>query len=124
MIKPTPSTLNRRTQQTQSFDAVLTLIAETAEDLRLMGEYSEDEARRIATMVVKGECMRYGGDRRYTPVWPHRQERDEAIRAEFNGCNSGDVCRKYNISRTSLYRIVNRRALGKSPVSCLKTAQV
>lgn len=110
MIKPTPSTLNKRTEQTQSFDAVLTLIAETAEDLRLMGGYSEEEARRIAAMVVKGECLRYGGDRRYTPVWPYRQERDEAIRAEFKGCNSGDVCRKYGISRSRLYQIVGRRA--------------
>ena len=37
-----------------------------------------------------------------------REGRDAAIRAEFNGRNRDDVCRKFGISKSQFYKILSR----------------
>ena len=54
-------------------------------------------------------ARRHGARRIYVPAMD-KSVRDAAIRAKFNGQNAAECCREFGISRTSLYRIVGRRA--------------
>lgn len=38
-----------------------------------------------------------------------RMERDERIRSEFNGRNIKQICERYQIKRTRIYEIINRK---------------
>lgn len=51
-----------------------------------------------------------GGERVYISSCPlDKNERDKAIRREFNGRNIRQMCEKYDLSRRSVYRIVNKK---------------
>ena len=46
------------------------------------------------------------GTRRVYVNAPSARERDECIREEFDGTNHREICKRYGISRATLYRIV------------------
>lgn len=80
----------------------------------LVGEagFPEEQASHIAQQVLNGfNKAGVGGERLYVPcVVVDRRARDASIRAEFNGRNHDDLARKWDISRTSVYRIVAQAA--------------
>lgn len=66
---------------------------------------NESFAASFATEILRGLRESMGGDYTYIPA-PDRTARNAAIRAEFNGRNQDELCRKYSISRSRLYVIV------------------
>ena len=70
---------------------------------------SKAQRRKFAQMLVEGLRSRLGGEQVYIPkLRPDREARDAAIRAEFNGSNLADVCKKYGVSKSLVYVIVNK----------------
>lgn len=68
-----------------------------------------DQSSAIAASVAAVENLRLvvGGDNVYFPkrtTLREKRARDHAIRAEFNGRNLHDICRKYRVSRRTVYR--------------------
>lgn len=70
---------------------------------------SPDAASTLAVQIVieAAKCGHAGTDY-YLPTFSHlnRDERNARIRLEFNGRNLKDVCRKYGVSRRTVYRAV------------------
>lgn len=67
---------------------------------------NEHFASQVAEALMRGLRKKLGGQEVYIPVHD-RRARDEAIRAEFNGRNQAEICRRYRISRSRLYQIVD-----------------
>lgn len=69
-----------------------------------------DDAREAAAAVINwGANNGISGDRYYWPcqfreITP--EERDAAIRREFNGRNLQDICARYGVSHMTVYRAV------------------
>lgn len=108
-------TTNPQITPAQADDAALQLEHEMVEIVR--GELSmhEREAFEIAKAIVRGLRKRYGGLRIggrgaaiYIPA-PSKEERNEAIRRDFNGTNLQQVMAKHGIKRAQLYRILQNR---------------
>ena len=49
------------------------------------------------------------GSQIYYPGRDIKQERNAKIRAEFKGYNRDEICSRYQISQSTLYRIVNKK---------------
>lgn len=71
-----------------------------------------DQARTVAAAVIQwGADQGHAGDRHY---WPCRfreltsEERDAAIRRDFNGRNLKEVCRRFGVSHMTVYRAVRQ----------------
>lgn len=62
-------------------------------------------AGEISDEILHCLQQRWGGDRVYIPS-RDRAARDAAIRAEFDGRNHIEICRRHAISRATLYRII------------------
>lgn len=60
---------------------------------------------RVAEEILQGLREQLGGREVYIPA-PDKAERDERIRAAFNGRNAREVCARYGVSRTRLYQII------------------
>lgn len=73
---------------------------------------NEGFASQIAAAIVRGMRRRFRGERLYIADLDaaEREDRDTAIRAEFNGQNRDEVCQKHGISKSRLYEIVGKRA--------------
>ncbi|MBS7244093.1 MAG: hypothetical protein KIG98_07125 [Comamonas sp.] len=98
----------------QSEETISQLTRDIAEIARDGLGVGEDEAARIAAVIVHGMRQRYGGTRLgrrglYIPV-PCKEERNAAVRREFNGTNGPEVMRRYGIKRSTLYTIVGKRS--------------
>lgn len=68
-------------------------------------------ATTLAEQIICSAAQRgHGGADYYLPMSQHinRRERNEQIRREFVGTNLRAVCRKYQVSKTTVYRIVRR----------------
>jgi Mor family transcriptional regulator len=79
----------------------------------------EREATPMAHALVRGLRKRYGGRRLgakdlYIPA-PSKQERDDAIRREFDGTNADEVMQRHGIKRSRLYQIVGAPRPGGRP---------
>lgn len=64
-------------------------------------------AKLLAKSIISGaQALGYGGKEYYLPVrMPEdRDERNAMIRADFNGRNLRDVCRRYGVSKTTVYK--------------------
>lgn len=106
-------------------EAAFLLQAELAEGLRtevgLLPEFANLFASRLTTFLR----MRLGAQRIYIPG-PDKLARDEAIYREFDGTNAPAVMKRYGVSRSRLYQIIEEQRklhVAASPVSCLKTGQ-
>lgn len=117
--------------QTQITDAAVQLeqemVAIACEELGM----HEREATPLAQALVRGMRKRYGGSRIggrghiYIPA-PSKEERDEAIRSQFDGNNMSEVMERHGIKRSQFYNIIGVRRKGaarigvsspKSPIS-------
>lgn len=68
-------------------------------------------ARELAEAIMRNAAaLGLGGTEYYLPSCSPatRAERNCRIRAEFNGQNLRYVCRKYGVSRATVYRVVKR----------------
>jgi len=70
--------------------------------------FNELFASQIAQALMHGLSKKLGGQDVYIPA-PSKSERDNQIKAEFNGRNKEEVCKKFKISPRRLYQIVGRR---------------
>jgi Mor family transcriptional regulator len=68
--------------------------------------FNEMMASQIAEALVRGLRKRMGGRDIYIPA-PDKSARDASIRAEFNGRNMDELCQKYNLGRSAIYKIVS-----------------
>lgn len=123
--------MNRKaiTTSAQTEDAVLQLEHDMVEIVRAELGMHEREAFSLAQAIVRGLRARYGGERLgyrgiYIPA-PSKEQRNAAIRKEFDGTNVKEVMERHGIKRTQIYRIVGKRTDGlqigrtgaKSPIS-------
>lgn len=97
----------------QAEDAVLQLTYDIVDIARAGLGVSEGEATRMASAIVRGLRQRYGGVRLgqrglYIPA-PGKEERNAAVRREFDGTNGPEVMRRHGIKRSTLYAIVGQR---------------
>jgi Mor family transcriptional regulator len=110
MLKKTPEPTEHRTPGQREDDAWL-LKAEFTEDLRTHAGLCEQEAARLAALLVQSLRLRHGARRIYIPG-VDKSERDAAIRQRFNGLNAAACCREFNISRSRLYEIAGQSRAG------------
>ncbi|MPS27570.1 MAG: hypothetical protein E2576_11055 [Alcaligenaceae bacterium] len=89
-------------------DASLTLQYEVTAIVRERTGLHETQAGEIAAAVIAGLSARYGGDRLYVPVL-RKEQRNAAILQAFDGTNRAEICRRFGISQSTLYKILKRR---------------
>lgn len=65
-------------------------------------------ATQMADALVRGLRKRMGGQDLYIPA-EDKTERDAHIRKEFNGRNIDEMCKKFSLSKRSIYKIVERK---------------
>ena len=65
----------------------------------------EDMAQLFSRALVRGLRKQLGGQEIYVPA-PSKDERDAAIRREFNGQNLEEMMAKYLLSKPRIYEIV------------------
>lgn len=68
-------------------------------------------ARILADQIVRAAAERgHAGNEYYLPSLQHlsREDRNIRIRAEFNGQNLREICRKYGVKRMTVYRACRR----------------
>jgi len=73
--------------------------------------FKDDIAESLATAVVGKIQQRWGGQKIYISVNNDSVERNQAIKQEFTGDNHAEICRRYNISLSTLYRIIKQSKL-------------
>lgn len=74
-------------------------------------EMNQEAADSLAAAIARGAAKQgYAGNEYYLPALHTltRAERNAAIRIEFNGRNLDQVCRKYGVGKTTVYRAVKR----------------
>ena len=65
---------------------------------------------KIADKCIDIVCQEFGGDKLYIPLRPiNKKLRNQLIKEEFDGTNLYKICRKYTLSRSSVYSILNGR---------------
>lgn len=69
--------------------------------------FNEHFASQIADALVRGLRKKFGGDDIYIPA-PDKAARNAAIKAEFKGTNLEEICRKYDLSPSAVYKIVGK----------------
>lgn len=102
------------TEQTKRADTAVALHSTFTSIMREETGMHEGLASQFAAALVRGLRRHFRGQRLgdyylSEQTVAEREERDAAIRAEFNGQNLDECCRKYNLSKTTLYVIVGKR---------------
>lgn len=100
------------TDDPKKTDAYLHLLHELTATIRDEIGMGEALAMQFADAICSGLARRNPGAYVYVPA-ASREERNalsEAIASEFNGRNLDDVCRRYGVSKTTVYRACASRA--------------
>lgn len=97
----------------QREDQALQLHREFVDIVRTATGMHEPMVNTMAAAIVAELRQRWGGNRLgrkdiYIPA-PDKSERNARIRADFNGTNAADVCRKHGIGRSRLYEIAGEK---------------
>ena len=95
-------------------DQAIQFHREVVEIVRSATGMHEPIATPLATAIVQEMRKRWGGTRlgrrdMYIHA-PDKTERNAAIRAEFDGTNAAEVCKKHGIGRSRLYEIAGEKA--------------
>lgn len=72
---------------------------------------SADVANLLTVQMIRVAAeLGYAGSEYYLPYMHNlsKSERNALIRRDFNGRNLRDVCRKYGVSKTTVYRACNQ----------------
>lgn len=96
----------------QAEDAALQLERDFVEIVRAEIGLTELLASSFAQALVRGLRRRLGGGELWIPAIS-KDERNEAIRREFNGSNVGEVMKRHRVSRATVYREAGRRPAQK-----------
>lgn len=89
-------------------DAALQLERDFIEIVRNEIGMHEALASPFAQALVRGLRRRLGGSELWIPA-PSKEERNAAIRREFNGKNLEEVCRRHGVSSTTVYRVAGQQ---------------
>lgn len=90
-----------------------------ADELLAGGVVSADRARHLGHAIAARVARIYGGEQVYVPkgswnqstlLWTERWERDLAIYRAYDGANCDAVCKRYQVGRSRLYKIISRVA--------------
>ncbi len=68
--------------------------------------FNDEVAKPLAAGILKEFQSMFGGREIYVPVDDDKAKRNKSIKQEFNGSNHAEICRCYNISLSTLYRII------------------
>ncbi|MGZ4954131.1 MAG: Mor transcription activator family protein [Methylobacter sp.] len=68
--------------------------------------FNDDIAKSLAASIARKIQSRWGGREIYIPVGVDVSDRNRMIKQEFNGSNHAEICRRHNISLSTLYRII------------------
>ncbi len=82
-----------------------------ADALVALVQMSPEVADALAAQIVRTAAQRgHAGVEYYLPCSNalDRAQRNALIRTEFNGANLRTICRKYDVSKTTVYRICRR----------------
>lgn len=93
-------------------DDLALLQAVITEAIRAQSKTSEIEALPLADAVIGAIRRDLGGARLYISgrlSLLERAARDKAVRAEYDGRNGADVCKRHAISKAQLHRIIGRQ---------------
>ena len=72
----------------------------------------QDTAIYVSARAIESLRNEIGGREVYLPrrhPWAGMDERNRSIRATFNGRNIANVCSRYALSRSSIYRICRKK---------------
>lgn len=94
------------TEPTVVEEGAASLLAEIASILREETGLRDPLATMVAEAVLRGLRKRRGGTEVYVPQTVRRTEIAQAVRQMFDGRNRDEVCRRFGISTSTLYRIV------------------
>ena len=106
-MTPTP------TSPAQIEDRVIQLHRDIAAIIRRKVGMLDPFANQLAAAILEGLREDFGGGSIggrsgvYIPA-PDKSSRNSSVRAELNSTNMDAVCKKYNISVATVYRIVGR----------------
>jgi Mor family transcriptional regulator len=81
-------------------------IAEDLEVIAVKFGVSVQIAADMASAMIERIKESVGGDDLYVPK-PDKQKRNRLIKSRFNGVNHIEVCGEFNISKATLYRVLN-----------------
>lgn len=87
-------------------DAAAQLHSEFTDIVRTEIGMNEFFASDIAAAFLRGLRKRFGCQDLYIPA-EDRSVRNAAIKAEFRGGNIDAVCKKFGVSKATVYRIAN-----------------
>ncbi|WP_161786362.1 Mor transcription activator family protein [Methylobacter sp. BBA5.1] len=82
-------------------------IAADIETIAVKFGLSEQLASDLSSAVIERIRSNLGGETYYIPK-VDKQRRNNLIRSRFNGVNHADICSAFNISKSTLYRILAR----------------
>lgn len=89
-------------------DQAIQLHRELTDIVRTEVGMREAFAADLAAAILRGLQNMHGGSDLYIPA-PDKSARNAAIRAEFNGTNGDEICKRFCISRTTLYEVASGR---------------
>jgi len=95
----------RTTTKTQREDAAATLVNLLTQAITHEIRMNEQDATSLAQRIADGLFRIACGENLYIPKLDRRR-RNAAIRNEFNGRNGHELCARYGISKSQLYRIL------------------
>lgn len=84
------------------------LQAEFTEIVRAEIGMNDHFAADMAAAFLRGMCSRLGGKELWVPT-EDKTARNEAIKSTFNGSNLDHVCRRFGVSKATVYRVVGER---------------
>jgi Mor family transcriptional regulator len=71
--------------------------------------FDEQVAGTIAEALIRGLSKRLRGQSIYIPSAPYISERNAAIRRRNNGKNRDELCKEFDISHKTFYKIINEK---------------
>lgn len=84
-----------------AIDEIKNAIFQTGVSFGLSQQVADDFAKCTASKIMKS----IGGSPHYIPK-KEINERNEKIKAEFNGKNKAELMKKYAVKKSSFYRII------------------
>jgi Mor family transcriptional regulator len=97
-----------QTVATQSADAAVQLEREMADVLRRAFAQNEQLLGLLSRVVVEGMRATLGGQELRIPS-PDKTARNAEIRAKYTGANVRKLAREYDLSVSSVYKIVQKK---------------
>ena len=88
---------------------LLELLKNTVESLLIENSISADLAEKAGDLLIERLAHQWGGTVIYFPMWVkeiHINKRNKNIFDDFNGGNVKELCRKYNLSEVTIYKII------------------